>query len=310
MEIVNKALVSKAGLCPNKDGGEVDEARGVQKAERCVSREQARKAMECVSARLRPDGQEKFREVSTDELRKIMGEARWRVVDKNDVKGQRRLKVLEGYRKSLNEVMRCYQINIPAKQAAFLATVGEETGGLTQMTEGRSRHASSRSLYKGRGIIQLTGRSNYAQASRALRVGTPPKYDALVKHPASAAGSKLSFKIAGWYWSARKHAYGIPNNKMGEQPRADLRDFREASSLINSGRPDGPINGWGQRLTYYKRALKTLGIDISRKMEGRLNDGIRKWSRQNLPAEKSYFVWRAAQRQAKKNSSNNISARR
>ncbi|HVG39911.1 MAG TPA: hypothetical protein VM870_11510 [Pyrinomonadaceae bacterium] len=203
------------------------------------------------------------------------------------------MKLLEDYRKLLNDVMRAYHIDAPAKQAAFLATVGEETLGMTRMTEMRSRYASSHDLYRGRGIIQLTGRGNYSQASRELRIGAPPKYDLLVRRPDSAAKSRWSFKIAGWFWAARRHRFGIPNNKMGVRPRADLRDFREASSLVNSGRPDGPVNGWGHRLTYYKRALSALGVRVGKRFAAGLNQGIRKWSGKNLPAEKSYRLWRA-----------------
>lgn len=50
--------------------------------------------------------------------------------------------------------------------------------------------------YFGRGFIQLTGRSNYEQASRALGID-------LVNHPEQAANPAIAAKTAVWYWQTR-----------------------------------------------------------------------------------------------------------
>lgn len=204
---------------------------------------------------------------------------------------------LEDYTNRLNDVMREFNINTPARQAAFLATVGLETGGLSLMTEGPSRHASSRSRWRGRGIIQLTGEPNYLRAGQYLRLGSPdtrPPYRELRDNPDLAATRENSFRIAGWFWSVREHPFGIPNNVMGEQPRADLRDFREASSLVNSGRPDGPINGWADRLVFYERALNALNVEVDQQTTDNIRQGQR--GRRNLRGEPSYYEWQREQR--------------
>lgn len=50
--------------------------------------------------------------------------------------------------------------------------------------------------FRGRGYFQLTGRSNYAQASRAL--GYP--YD---KNPDAVADAEGAVSTAGWFWQSR-----------------------------------------------------------------------------------------------------------
>ena len=47
--------------------------------------------------------------------------------------------------------------------------------------------------YKGRGYIQITGKSNYAAAGADLKLD-------LVNHPELAAVPENAAKIAGWYW--------------------------------------------------------------------------------------------------------------
>ena len=50
--------------------------------------------------------------------------------------------------------------------------------------------------YAGRGFIQITGRSNYTQAARALGID-------LVNKPQLAARPDIAAKIAVWYWKTR-----------------------------------------------------------------------------------------------------------
>lgn len=110
---------------------------------------------------------------------------------------------LKEYTQLLNETMKQSNINTPAQQAAFIATCAAETIGFTAMTEGDSNYASSKSKYKGRGIIQLTHEENYLAASQYLKLGSPdtkPPYRLLVDKPELAAKNEYSFKIAGWFW--------------------------------------------------------------------------------------------------------------
>jgi pyrimidine deaminase RibD-like protein len=69
--------------------------------------------------------------------------------------------------------------------------------------------------YKGRGLIMLTGRSNYAQAGKDLHID-------LVKHPELAARPDVAIKISLWYW---KHKV---------QPRvSNFGDARAVTKTIN-----------------------------------------------------------------------------
>jgi len=60
-------------------------------------------------------------------------------------------------RKELNTTLNKYKINSCIQKIHFLAQVCEETGTFTLSEETKSKYASSQSIYKGRGILQLTG---------------------------------------------------------------------------------------------------------------------------------------------------------
>ena len=77
-----------------------------------------------------------------------------------------------------------FDINTPGRMAAFLAQIGHESGGLHWLTElwgpteAQRRYEGRLDLgnttagdgfkYRGRGLIQITGRSNYQLCSEAL----------------------------------------------------------------------------------------------------------------------------------------------
>lgn len=91
--------------------------------------------------------------------------------------------------------------------------------------------------YRGRGLIQLTGKANYIQAGKALGVD-------LIKNPdwlTTAEGATMS---AAWFWDMRSL------NEL-----ADKQHFRTITRRINGG-----LNGLDDRLRYYNTALKVLGV--------------------------------------------------
>jgi predicted chitinase/LysM repeat protein len=148
----------------------------------------------------------------------------------------------------LNAAMEEANITTPARQAAFLAQLAHESGGLRWFEEiasgaayeGRSdlgnTHPGDGVRFKGRGPIQLTGRSNYRAASEALGID-------LVGNPSRAADIDVGFRTAAWFWNSRNlNSY------------ADARNFDAITYRVNGG-----YNGKASRDTYYARALAVLG---------------------------------------------------
>ena len=148
----------------------------------------------------------------------------------------------------LNAAMAEGGINTPRRQAAFLAQLAHESGQLRYFEEIASGAAyeGRRDLgntqpgdgvrFKGRGPIQLTGRSNYGAASAALGLD-------LVNHPEQAATPEVGFRIAQWFWNSR-----------GLNGYADSGNFDAITLRVNGG-----YNGKASRDAYYARALQVLG---------------------------------------------------
>jgi predicted chitinase len=129
-------------------------------------------------------------------------------------------------------------------KANFVAQTAHETDGFKttreyssgQQYEGRSDLGNTKpgdgQRYKGRGYIQITGRANYAEASKDLGVN-------YVKNPERAANPEDAAKIAGWYYRER-----------GISRQADAGNFTETTRRINGGQ-----NGAADRQQRYERAL-------------------------------------------------------
>lgn len=147
-----------------------------------------------------------------------------------------------------------FSIDAPMRQAAFLAQIAHESGSLRYVLEIASGEAydtgrlaarlgntpeadGDGQRYKGRGLIQITGRDNYRSCSLALygdeRLLEIPS---LLEEPVDACRS------AAWFWSSRKL------NEL-----ADTGAFRAITRVINGG-----FNGYADRLAYYERAQAVL----------------------------------------------------
>jgi len=157
-------------------------------------------------------------------------------------------KHLQRYLPHLNAAMDEFEINSPVRIAAFLAQLAHESGELRfwrelasgEAYEGRvdlgNTQPGDGPRYKGRGPIQLTGRTNYHAAGYALRID-------LEKHPERACWPEVGFRIAGWYW--RRH---------GCNELADRGDFTGITRVINGG-----LSHLECRRKYYRIALEVLG---------------------------------------------------
>ncbi|KMN12213.1 chitinase [Pseudomonas weihenstephanensis] len=151
----------------------------------------------------------------------------------------------------LNTAMNRYQIVGTQRVAAFIAQIGHESGQLKYMREiwgptaaqaryeGRAdlgnTHPGDGSTFRGRGLIQITGRSNYKTCGEALGLDliTQPE---LLEKPQHACMS------AAWFWATR-----------GLNTLADEGKFDTITSRINGG-----LNGLADRQALYARALKVL----------------------------------------------------
>lgn len=154
----------------------------------------------------------------------------------------------------LNTSMPKYGIDTPARVAAFIAQVGHESGSFVYMKELASGAAyDTGSLakrlgntpeadgdgqkYKGRGLIQITGRANYEACSHALfadlRLLTAPQLLELPEHAVASAC---------WFWKTH-----------GLNALADAGDFHRITKIINGG-----YNGLAERLALYGAARKEL----------------------------------------------------
>lgn len=114
---------------------------------------------------------------------------------------------------------------------------------------GRMGNAPAPSLdgytYRGRGLIQLTGKANYT------RVGATLNLD-LIAHPELLELPINAALSAALYWSQNNlNAY------------ADKRDIVACSAAINTGNaatPEHSINGMADRRARYVRACAALGV--------------------------------------------------
>lgn len=157
----------------------------------------------------------------------------------------------------LNAAMGKYGIVTRLRIAAFIAQIGHESGQLRYVRELGS-HAyldkydtgelarrlgntpeddDDGQLYRGRGLIQITGKFNYLACSEALfndqRLLATPE---LLEHPVYASLS------AAWFWQ-----------RAGLNSLADKQDLLTITRKINGG-----TNGLDDRKALYKRALEVL----------------------------------------------------
>lgn len=158
---------------------------------------------------------------------------------------------------ALNAAMSKYAIVTRLRMAAFIAQIGHESGQLLYVRElGSNQYLSKYDTgtlakrlgntpeadgdgqkYRGRGLIQVTGRANYEACSEALfsdaRLLNTPE---LLESPVYAAMS------AGWFWQ-----------RAGLNSLADKGDFLTITKRINGG-----TNGLADREALYQRGLKVL----------------------------------------------------
>lgn len=151
---------------------------------------------------------------------------------------------LEKFIEPLNAAMQEFEISeTPVREMHFIAQVAHESGGFNYVRElasgaayeGRADLGNTEPgdgiRYKGRGLIQVTGRSNYRACGDALGVD-------VVSEPELLESPVLAARSAAWFWSSR-----------GLNHMADLGDIRGITKRINGG-----LNGFSDRLAYLEKA--------------------------------------------------------
>ncbi len=158
--------------------------------------------------------------------------------------GQRRVPVFLEF---LNAAMDEFEINTAQRQAMFLAQVAHESGSFVYTCEIASGRAYEGRVdlgntevgdgvkYKGRGLIQITGRANYEECGKVLGVD-------LLTYPDLLMGPELAARSAAWFW--KRH---------GLNELADAGDFERITKRINGG-----LNGELDRIAFYNRAKEVL----------------------------------------------------
>lgn len=147
----------------------------------------------------------------------------------------------------LDGTMCHFNIVTPQRIRMFLAQVGHESGQLRYVRELASGEAyeGRRDLgntqkgdgvkYKGRGLIQITGKTNYILCGMDLNLPLLEQPE-LLELPEHAAMS------AGWFWD---------ENELNHF--CDLGLFETLTKKINGG-----LNGYADRYKLYQRALEVI----------------------------------------------------
>ena len=170
--------------------------------------------------------------MTLDQLRQIMPMARYRALE---------------FLAPLNDTMAEFDISTPARQASFLSQIGHESGQLRYVKELASGNAYEGRLslgntqpgdgirYKGRGLIQITGRANYTACMLALDIDC-------VEHPEILETPANACRSAGWFWKSH-----------GLNELADTGNQIAVTRRINGG-----TNGLDDRLALFNVAKGVL----------------------------------------------------
>ena len=155
------------------------------------------------------------------------------------------------YIQPLNETMDECKIDGARRVAMFIAQLAHESMEFARAEEmasgeayegradlGNTQPGDGRK-FKGRGLIQVTGRANYAACSKYL-AGSEVL---LLENPELLADDPvLAVRSAGWFWVTRNL------NRF-----ADTEDIMGATRRINGG-----LNGLQERSRYWRRGLEIL----------------------------------------------------
>lgn len=149
--------------------------------------------------------------------------------------------IVLGLADQMNRLADEFAINTPLRQQHFIAQCAHESDHFRTTREYASGRAyegrkdlgntqkGDGERYRGRGLIQLTGRSNYQRADKALGEPYLAKPELVEVFPAAAI-------VSGWFWKTH-----------GLNEVADKDDPRAVCKIVNGG-----YNGLDSRLAALK----------------------------------------------------------
>jgi putative chitinase len=179
-------------------------------------------------------------------------------------KGARQAQIIGEVGPVLQSTLEEYEINTRLRIAHFLAQICHEAAGFRTTEEfadgsayeGRADLGNVKkgdgARYKGRGLLQLTGRANYKAYSKAVGVD-------LESNPERAAEPRLSLRIACEYWKRRKI-----------NPDCDRDDIVAVTKKVNGGK-----NGLDDRRNYLAKAKAALARIEGHQVSGEARDDPR-----------------------------------
>lgn len=174
---------------------------------------------------------------------------------------------IDKYMPFLQTELPVYHIDTPARIGGFIAQVAHESAYFSAAREFASgkEYEGRKDLgnttpgdgerFKGRGLIQVTGRGNYGWCSQSLF-----KDNRLLISPPLLEQPQFAVESACWYWTTVK-----PLNAVADHPE-DWSHIWDHSGktyskiewmtlLVNGGQ-----NGLAERVAFYNRARQVLGF--------------------------------------------------
>lgn len=151
----------------------------------------------------------------------------------------------------IDELAPKYKIDTQERMSAYLAQIGHESGGFKWLTEiwgptpAQKRYEGRHDLgntsigdgyrYRGRGLIQITGRFNYKRVSESMGVD-------FLNLPERLSLPRYATESSMVFW-----------NSNGLNELADHDNFKKITLVVNGG-----LNGYDERLALWQKAKEAL----------------------------------------------------
>lgn len=170
---------------------------------------------------------------------------------------------LDIYLDPLNEAMREFEINTANRVRAFLSQILHESGSFLYMEEiaDGSEYEGRKDLgnivsgdgkrFKGRGPLQITGRTNYRLCGLALGLD-------LVSKPELLEDPRYAFKASAWWWKD-KGLNGVADHSEDWTITIESKKYPAGKKYTKiqwiTMKVNGGFNGLAERIDFYNKAL-------------------------------------------------------